>query len=628
MFWRKMSFILISSLCLITLILPTKPKQANASSDFQNLHLIVSIEWQPGQQDALRQANGSTCAAFSQASLQEILTTALQETSQTLYQATDGQVWVEQYSVYTSGEHWNDADIRILANNDYRPTAFLGGFEKSIRTIETHDGKVHFVPAAIMLGRLWNGINARCGYWSELTGSQTMSHELGHHILGLHDGYAPDAASANYTYCSSTSNDLSAELSHDRLSHNSLMSYHYSASKLRGNAAQHYHCDNTPQTLMYAMDDWETIQTLYGLVPSNQPSVMAHNGEASVKFIAANAKGNTSLVQFSGLDDTQAMGFSIKGAPNKPTRIINQGLLSEGEQEAWYGINFSDSDRAIVLARDWNTNSVTSISQAKSILSPTSSFTLSNQRWVADLQVKPKLNSTSTLPEINAIEIQGKECGAVRGKKVNLSFCPAGGNCRTVENIDISSSRTFAATFELTAAEIAGLASHHNYLYAYSSEYQTPVATWYQIAGGFGPATAEIHAPLADGNVGLDLQAGAAASVNGFTLEVYQPAPLCTNYNNLPNYTIKQWPTLIQPYMIRDKRLLAWYSNHPPLYAQLSYDPSLYRNGIPVVLVYNPANPTAGWSVVPIVALSPELGYITVDLRNYTSQGLVYALAQ
>jgi len=80
--------------------------------------------------------------------------------------------------------------------------------------------------------------------------------------------------------------------------------------------------------------------------------------------------------------------------------------------------------------------------------------------------------------------------------------------------------------------------------------------------------------------------------------------------------------------MIRDKRLLAWYSNHPPLYAQLSYDPSLYRNGIPVVLVYNPANPTAGWSVVPIVALSPELGYITVDLRNYTSQGLVYALAQ
>lgn len=44
MFWRKMSFILISSLCLITLILPTKPKQANASSDFQNLHLIVSID--------------------------------------------------------------------------------------------------------------------------------------------------------------------------------------------------------------------------------------------------------------------------------------------------------------------------------------------------------------------------------------------------------------------------------------------------------------------------------------------------------------------------------------------------------------------------------------------------------
>lgn len=153
---------------------------------------------------------------------------------------------------------------------------------------------------------------------------------------------------------------------------------------------------------------------------------MAHNGEASVKFIAANAKGNTSLVQFSGLDDTQAMGFSIKGAPNKPTRIINQGLLSEGEQEAWYGINFSDSDRAIVLARDWNTNSVTSISQAKSILSPTSSFTLSNQRWVADLQVKPKLNSTSTLPEINAIEIQGKECGAVRGKRLIYRFVQLG----------------------------------------------------------------------------------------------------------------------------------------------------------------------------------------------------------
>ncbi len=626
MFWRKIVLVMVTSLCLTMLATPQANK-ANASSPFENIHLIVSIEWQPGQQDLLRDTDGSTCKDFSSTSMQTVLTTALQETSQTLYQATQGQVWVERYSVYSNGEHWNDADIRILASNEYRPTAFLGGFEKSLRTVNTQAGKVHFVPAAIMLGRLWNGINARCGLWSDVAGSQTISHELGHHILGLHDGYAPDLVTAKYTYCSSTSNDLSAELPRNRTLHNSLMSYHYSASNLRGSARVAYHCDQTPQNLMYGLDDWKTVEMLYGLVPNSMPTIMAAQGQAIVNFMPSNAKASSSIVQYTGPSDNQALGFSVQGELSNPQRIIDQGTLQTNQPDAWFGINLPAKDRALILARDWQNKTVYSVNPAQSILADTNDFALVNQRWIADLQVKPVLSSASTLPEINAIEVKGKECG-VHGRKVTLAFCPAGGKCRSVAGLDISNTGTFGTTFQLTADEIAGLGSYHNYIYAYSSEYQTPIATWYQIAGGFGPATAEIHAPLADGTVGLGLPANAADDIVGTTLSVYQPAPLCTNFNNLSNYTIKQWPTLIQPYLIRDKRLLAWYANHPPLYAQLAYDPSLYPNSQPIVLVYNPANPTAGWNVVPIVATNPDLGLLTVDLRTYNSQGLVYALAE
>lgn len=627
MFWRKMSFILICSFCLISLIMPTQSKSADASSNFKNLHLIVSIEWQPSQQDTFRESTGSTCTTFTQASLQDMLTVALKETSQALYQTTKGEVWIGQYSVYTNGEHWNDADIRILANNDYRPTAFLGGFENSIRTVDTHAGKAHFTPAAIMLGRLWNGINAQCGLWSKLQGIQTLNHELGHHILGLHDGYAPDAASANYTYCSSTSNDLSAESPRNLLLNDSLMSYHYRANKLRGAAANAYHCDNTPQTLMYALDDWKTVEMLYGLTESSKPPVFEQSDpEAVVNYNPANVSGTTSMVQYSGNIEGEALTFSVKGTWDNPQQLINQGTLAPNQAEPWYGINTTNKDQALIIGRNWHTNSVQSILSNQSMLTASNNFVLTNQRWVADLRIKPVLNSASALPEVNAIEVRGQECG-VHGRKVTLAFCPAGGNCRTIAGIDISSTGSFGATFRLTPDEISGLASHHNYIYAYSSEYQTPVATWYQIAGGFGPATAEIHAPLADGNIGLNLQTATSVELTGMTLEVYQPAPLCTYVGNMPNYTIKQWPTLVQPYIMRDRRLTAWGATAPPLYAQLSYDPSLY-SGSPVVLVYNPAIPTAGWSVVPIVALSPELGYVTVDLRTYTGQGLIYALGE
>ncbi|KPL91399.1 hypothetical protein [Herpetosiphon geysericola] len=627
MFWCKFSLVLISSLCLTLLMTPNQPNAANASSPFESIHLIVSLEWQPGQQDLLRPTEGSTCKDLTYTAMQDVLETALQETSQTLYQATQGQVWVEHYSVYTNGEHWNDADIRILVSNEYRPTAFLGGFEHSLRTINTQAGKVHFVPAAIMLGRLWNGINARCGLWSDVAGSQTISHELGHHILGLHDGYAPDLNTANYTYCSSTSNDLSAEMPRNRTNHNSLMSYHYSASNLRGISRTAYHCDQTPQDLMYGLNDWKTVEMLYGLVPSSTPSIMQPQGTAIVNFMPNSAKGSSSVVEYNGANDNQALGFSIKGDLASPQRIIDQGTLQANKQEAWLGIDTSAQDRGLILARDWHNKTVYSIYPNQNILAAKNDFNLVNQRWVANLQIKPMLNTNSTLPQINAVEVKGQECG-VHGKKVNLAFCPAGGKCRTIAGLDISSTGSFGTTFQLRTDEIAGLASYHNYIYAYSSDFNTPIATWYQIVGGFGPATAEIHAPIADGGIGLDLQTHVADDITGTTIAVYQPAPLCTNLNNLQNYTIKQWPMLIQPYLIRDKRLLAWSGNQPPLYAQLSYDPSAFSSNGPTVLVYNPANPTAGWSVVPIVATSPELGLLTVDLRTYYNQGLVYALAE
>ncbi|OGU39127.1 MAG: hypothetical protein A2X61_08325 [Ignavibacteria bacterium GWB2_35_12] len=108
-----------------------------------------------------------------------------------LYDVTDGQLYLEGVSVYDNYAKWNQADIRIFANNLVWPNAHVGG-------INLHDR----VSAQVRMPRRWWGnsddtrnYNVRYDWYTwgdrsaQLFMSSTMAHELGHYMLGFYDEY-------------------------------------------------------------------------------------------------------------------------------------------------------------------------------------------------------------------------------------------------------------------------------------------------------------------------------------------------------------------------------------------------------------------------------------------------------
>jgi len=59
----------------------------------------------------LKTACNSTCSACSEL----------------LYDWTDGQAALGHVNIYQAGEHWNEANVRVFANNRLRPNASQGG---------------------------------------------------------------------------------------------------------------------------------------------------------------------------------------------------------------------------------------------------------------------------------------------------------------------------------------------------------------------------------------------------------------------------------------------------------------------------------------------------------------------
>ena len=120
------------------------------------LHLLASVEW-----DA------------SRAELQRLRDEQLIPMSQFLYNATDGQFFVEQFDLVDDAAHWDDTDFRIFADLEIRPNVNLrtGGL--------LHSG----------LGT-WANMRRDPGTTDSWSSAITYAHELGHYGFDLHDEYA------------------------------------------------------------------------------------------------------------------------------------------------------------------------------------------------------------------------------------------------------------------------------------------------------------------------------------------------------------------------------------------------------------------------------------------------------
>jgi hypothetical protein len=129
----------------------TKVLRVRRRNTLFGLHVVASLEWDASiaEMETVRQK--------------------LIDTSKYLYNATDGQMLIEQAEVVDDAKYWQDADYRIYANQSFTPYVDwpLGGFFNS-------------------LGGVFNfsRIHVRI-----LDVAPTYAHEFGHYGLGVSDEY-------------------------------------------------------------------------------------------------------------------------------------------------------------------------------------------------------------------------------------------------------------------------------------------------------------------------------------------------------------------------------------------------------------------------------------------------------
>jgi hypothetical protein len=115
------------------------------------------------------------------------LQTEIQQTSQHLYDFTDGQVALGAVTIYQNGEQLDQADVVIHATNRMRPFASEGGIvltptiDPILPDITYYTGQVHIGADWSRYGDVGDGIDQD---WSLV-----LAHELSHYLFYLEDTY-------------------------------------------------------------------------------------------------------------------------------------------------------------------------------------------------------------------------------------------------------------------------------------------------------------------------------------------------------------------------------------------------------------------------------------------------------
>jgi len=145
----------VSSL-IVTDPTATQELRVTSSNALIGVHLVASVEWDASRAELLRLRD------------QQLI-----PMSQFLYNATDGQFFVEQFDLVDDAAYWDDTDFRIFADLEVRPNVNLrtGGF--------LHSG----------LGT-WANMRRDPGMTDSWSAAITYAHEFGHYGLDLRDEYA------------------------------------------------------------------------------------------------------------------------------------------------------------------------------------------------------------------------------------------------------------------------------------------------------------------------------------------------------------------------------------------------------------------------------------------------------
>lgn len=650
---------LLSLLLLFALLagMSSAPISSQAQTDDTVKHyfdLTVSLEWQPGTDDLRNELERSGCTPSPSPSYLDDLSTGLRQTSAYLYNYSAGQLALRNIKVYTNGEHWEDADLRILATNSYRPSAFVGGIVSApTSNISATKGMTEtvFYPATIFLGRMWDGNGSRCGPWSQPAGWRTIGHEWAHYALFLYDSYYNVTTNAQQ-YCTSTGLQLGSILDKPGIEADSLMAYHYSADHLwkggppaPGNSL--WNCSGTPQDYIHGEDDWHTVARF---LPVTIPEKLSRqypydSSPAASNFSIAPAAtpttDTTAEVRIKALDSTTppiGQAYLIRpDGKGMPVRIIGQGEIIPGEKAPTYfwGVQPSSGDRALITLPDWNAGKrysvpLTQQHDSKLNVSQLNQFEANVSSWNPSISIVPLVQDLGATSTVIGLYVSVEDCANTTIRPI-IVYCPAGGDCSPPAEMTYTNGvHTHTFSFR-TGTPLYG------YIYILNRDEKNPaeIATWYQLGGGVGPATGDGHAPLADS--WADATSETLPTFNSPTTDdsrlLYSPALRCTaDHIHLPNDVagLIGQPLELQPVLGNPNSGNPWHSRYPTLRVRLSYNQDLLdrlginENQLVVLRLVDPVKNV--WETVPIVARSFELDWVAIEKQVFQGSGAIYAL--
>lgn len=601
--------------------------------------VTISLEWQPGNNGRdLASLEGCRLPSGAQASYLEDLAQAMRSAAAYLYDVSEGQMTFGDVTIYTGGEHWNDADIRILANNNYRPSALIGGYVSQTTTISNADKSLNLRlrPGQILLGRQWDGQSGACGPWSSPAGVRTIVHEWMHYALNLWDEYLKPLE-GRMSYCS---NDNLPAFQTD-VNQSSMMAYHYTSNALWGaDVANHglavvpENCRDTDQMLVHNRSDWETIAFYFPTIKmpdlkEGQRNQAYDASELRVKLPdLTSAPAQTNAQVTISIPNEKLLSENYLIMPRSandplPKRMIGQGVLSNKVPSSFLGVLEGQTLRSLAIDPVSNVRHAFPLQDSNQDAAAIKaaegqSFELQAGAWQTEIMLVPQFNR---LGDVSSLELVFQECEA-ETREVQAVYCPAGGDCS--EPVSATSSN---GVFIINLSKPGETIAFHGYIYIRDPNTGRWTATWYQLGGGVGPAHADGHTPMADGLVSVNVPMGSLDAGDSYTATLYMPAQRCS----MPEPDESLGGPILPPLelvIVRGNRL--WNNSDPRVNIHVAYDPRLIGQlGYSVndlnLLSYTPGRNRINWADTPIMGRNSRLGLLSIDRDKANSADIVFA---
>jgi hypothetical protein len=262
--------------------------------------LDVSLEW-----------NASNEQVFL-----EQLKLDLQKASAALYDWSNGQVALGHVTVYQERERWEEADVRIFASNQLRPSANRGGIVSD--TLVLSDPRlsepITATQGEVRIGPTWNRYGDAGPIGDDWP--RVLAHEIAHYALFLEDTYLGLNAQVRLVGVESCRNTAMSDPYDDPVG---------PFSEFRYEEAAWYDEQVCGRTLA-ELPDWELIRLAYPDLHSPSPAT-ANPGPSAMPFsfttVAVQPAPSTAPPLL--VDDTIALGAADSALAGSRAYLIRPG---------------------------------------------------------------------------------------------------------------------------------------------------------------------------------------------------------------------------------------------------------------------------------------------------------------